>query len=89
MTDKDRLMLAFAWLGLVVMVGGVFFSVATMLSEIRNDIKDAAQVHAGKASYLPGGACVIAATEDQSAADIVNYARACAKEHEMWLKASE
>ena len=40
----------------------------------------------GKARYLPGAACVISTTAEQTPADIVNFARACAKAHEMWLE---
>ena len=48
--------------------------------EIRNDLMS------GKANYLPGAACVIATSAEQTPADILNYARACAKAHEDWLK---
>lgn len=48
--------------------------------EIRNDLVS------GKANYLPGAACVIATSAEQTPADIINYARACAKAHEDWLK---
>ena len=48
--------------------------------DIRNDLVS------GKANYLPGAACVIATSAEQTPADIINYARACAKAHEDWLK---
>ena len=48
--------------------------------DIRNDLVS------GKANYMPGAACVIATSTEQTPADIINYARACAKAHEDWLK---
>ena len=48
--------------------------------EVRNDLSF------GKANYMPGSACVIAATESTTSAEIVNYARSCAKAHEDWLE---
>lgn len=40
----------------------------------------------GDATYLPGAACVIASSAEHTPADIINYARACAKSHEGWLE---
>lgn len=39
----------------------------------------------GKANYMPGAACVIAASVEQTPLDIIRYARACAAAHEAWL----
>ena len=51
--------------------------------DIRNDLVS------GKANYLPGAACVIATSAEQTPADIINYARACTKAHEDWLQAQQ
>ena len=40
----------------------------------------------GDVTYLPGAACVIASSVEHTPADIINYARACAKSHEDWLE---
>ena len=47
--------------------------------DIHNDIVT------GKATYVPGHACMIRAGHEDLPADIVRYARACAKGHEQWL----
>jgi len=43
----------------------------------------------GRANYLPGAACVIATTAEHTPADVVSYARACAKAHASWLEAQQ
>lgn len=74
-------------------VGVIFAGLAVTLALLglrTNALEEAVntQIHlsSGKANYLPGAACVIATSPEQTPADIVNYARACAKAHEDWLK---
>jgi hypothetical protein len=54
-----------------------------------NDINEKVTAHhhimAGKAHYLPGKVCIIEAGPDTTTAEVVNYARACAKAHEEFL----
>jgi len=69
----------------------VLFSVLSAANASRlNDIEEKVDIRndlvSGKANYLPGAACVIATSAEQTPADIINYARACAKAHEDWLK---
>ncbi len=69
----------------------VLFSVLSAANASRlNDIEEKVDIRndlvSGKANYLPGAACVSAASAEQTPADIINYARACAKAHEDWLK---
>ena len=42
-------------------------------------------VMSGKAQYLPGKVCIIDTSPETVTADVVMYARACAKAHEEWL----
>ena len=79
----------------VKVVSGIVMLVAVGLASTANsakldDIEAKVDVRnhlsSGKANYLPGAACVIATSAEQTPADIVNYARACAKAHEDWLK---
>jgi hypothetical protein len=56
------------------------------LREMQASVDTKVTLAQGKASYLPGAACVIAASPEQTPADIVNFARACAKSHELWLE---
>ena len=69
----------------------VLFSVLSAANASRlNDIEEKVDIRndlvSGKANYMPGAACVIATSTEQTPADIINYARACAKAHEDWLK---
>lgn len=69
----------------------VLFSILSAANASRlNDIEEKVDIHndlvSGKANYMPGAACVIATSAEQTPADIINYARACAKAHEDWLK---
>ena len=79
----------------VMVVSGVtmlaLFSILSAASASKlNDIEEKVDIRndlvSGKANYLPGAACVIATSSEQTPADIINYARACAKAHEDWLK---
>ena len=56
------------------------------LREMQESIDTKVTMASGKASYLPGAACVISASPEQTPADIINFARACAKSHELWLE---
>lgn len=73
----------------VTMLGLVSILSAANASKL-NDIEEKVDIRndlvSGKANYLPGAACVIATSAEQTPADIINYARACAKAHEDWLK---
>ena len=64
---------------LCVAAGGRFDDIEAKV-DVRNNLTS------GKANYLPGAACVIATSAEQTSADIIDYARACAKAHEDWLK---
>ena len=55
------------------------------LREIQESVDTKVTLAQGKASYLPGAACVISASPEQTPADIIHFARACAKSHELWL----
>lgn len=85
MTDRTttEIALMLVWLCLVlflcVAAGGRFDDIEAKV-DVRNNLTS------GKANYLPGAACVIATSAEQTPADIINYARACAKAHEDWLK---
>ena len=79
----------------VMVVSGVtmlaLFSILSAASASKlNDIEEKVDIRndlvSGKANYLPGAACVIATSAEQTPADIINYARACAKAHEDWPK---
>lgn len=59
---------------------------ADQIGDLRGEVKTKVHLSSGKANYLPGAACVIATSAEQTPADIINYARACAKAHETWLK---
>jgi hypothetical protein len=59
------------------------------LREMQESVDTKVTLAQGKASYLPGAACVIAASPEQTPADIINFARACAKSHELWLEEKE
>lgn len=72
-------------------VGAVFLVLilalhADKLNQIEEKVNVRNHLASGKANYLPGAACVIATSGEQTPADIINYARACAKAHESWLQ---
>jgi hypothetical protein len=67
----------------------VLFFMARVADEVltmRESVDTKVTLASGKASYLPGAACVISASPEQTPADIVHFARACAKSHELWLE---
>ena len=57
-----------------------------VLDRIEAEVTTRNDLASGHANYLPGAACVISTTAEQTPADIINYARACAKAHETWLE---
>tara|TARA_R110000822_G_scaffold44134_1_gene118626 strand:+ start:363 stop:620 length:258 start_codon:yes stop_codon:yes gene_type:complete len=61
-------------------------ALANRLDGIEEKVDARNHLASGHANYLPGAACVISTTAEQTPADIINYARACAKAHEDWLK---
>ena len=60
--------------------------VADEVLDMRESVDTKVTMASGKASYLPGAACVISASPEQTPADIIHFARACAKSHELYLK---
>lgn len=60
--------------------------VESSLREMQESVDTKVTLAQGKASYLPGAACVISASPEQTPADIIHFARACAKSHELWLE---
>lgn len=79
---------------LVMWLGGSMilatFGVATIvhfsaLRRIDETVSAHHHIMAGKAHYLPGKVCIIEAGPDTTTAEVVNYARACAKAHEEFL----
>ena len=50
-----------------------------------NSLKTEESIREGKATYMPGSACVISATTNQTPDEIVSFAEACAKSHKAWL----
>ena len=85
MTDRTVTEIAFM---AILFCCALFFCVAAggRLDDIEAKVDVRNNLTSGKANYLPGAACVIATSAEQTPADIVNYARACAKAHEDWLK---
>jgi hypothetical protein len=73
---------------LIVGAGGVVALgiLANQVGDLRVEVETKVTLASGKASYLPGAACVIAASPEQTPADIIHFARACAKSHELWLE---
>lgn len=69
---------------LVVLVG--MKHVADKLESMESEVSIHNDLLSGKAQYMPGAACVIATGPDTTPAQIVNFARACAKSHESWLE---
>ena len=50
-----------------------------------NSLKTEESIREGKATYMPGSACVISATTNQTPDEIISFAKACAKSHKTWL----
>ena len=84
MTDRTTTEIA---LMLVWLCCTLFFCVAAggRFDDIEAKVDVRNHLSSGKANYLPGAACVIATSSGQTPADIINYARSCAKAHEDWL----
>ena len=76
------------WLGVSLILTAVVLATIAHFSALRR-IDETVSAHhhimAGKAHYLPGKVCVIEAGPDTTTAEVVNYARACAKAHEEFL----
>jgi hypothetical protein len=75
--------------GLLLAVLFFMDRVADEVLDMRESVDTKVTMASGKASYLPGAACVISASPEQTPADIVHFARACAKSHEIYLKEKE
>ena len=75
----------------LLLVSVLFFMdrVADEVLDMRESVDTKVTMASGKASYLPGAACVISASPEQTPADIIHFARACAKSHELWLEEKE
>lgn len=72
--------------GLLLAVLFFMDRVADEVQTMRESVDTKVTLASGKASYLPGAACVISASPEQTPADIIHFARACAKSHELWLE---
>lgn len=72
--------------GLLLAVLFFMDRVADEVLNMRESVDTKVTLAQGKASYLPGAACVISASPEQTPADIIHFARACAKSHELWLE---
>ena len=59
------------------------------LESIDNKIQTQNNLIAGKAFYMPGTACTIRASAEQTPEDILTYARACATAHREWITEQE
>jgi hypothetical protein len=82
--------------GLALIVWGISTSARLkvqedMLTHTLSSIDNKIQTHliAGKASYMPGAACIIRASVEQTPEDILSFARACATTHREWLVEQE
>ena len=92
MLSNNRIKIMFFVIGVLTLMNIFYFlymPINTKLDLITEKINVRNEVGSGKATYLPGGACVIAATSDQKAEDIIRYAHACAASHEAWLNEKE
>ena len=59
------------------------------LESIDNKIQTQNNLIAGKAFYMPGTACTIRASAEQTPEDIHSYANACMISHREWLTEQE
>ena len=86
MTSKEREQ-SVAW-GSLCAVTVLSFSVIVGLAytSLERKLDTGIALSRGDATYLPGAAGVIASSVEHTPADIINYARACAKSHEDWLE---
>jgi|TARA_R110000803_G_scaffold112011_1_gene180448 hypothetical protein len=83
---RREVLLILATLGLMITV---VLADRFLLLEKIDSLEEKVDIHndivTGKATYVPGHACMIRAGHEDLPADIVRYARACAKGHEQWL----
>lgn len=88
MSSADSDKWAFA-VSLLIVGAGVVIALGILSNQVGDlqvEVETKVHLSSGKANYLPGAACVIATSAEQTPADVVNFARACAKAHEDWLK---
>lgn len=83
---RDATIMAVSGVTMLGLVSVLSAANASKLNDIEEKVDIRNDLVSGKANYLPGAACVIATSAEQTPADIINYARACAKAHEDWLK---
>ena len=92
--QANTLNIFFGICGLALIVWGVSTSarlkmqedmLTHTLSSIDNKIQTQNHLIAGKASYMPGAACIIRASVEQTPEDILSFASACATTHREWL----
>ena len=83
---RDATIMAASGVTMLVLFSLLSAANASRLNDIEEKVDIRNDLVSGKANYLPGAACVIATSAEQTPADIINYARACAKAHEDWLK---
>jgi|TARA_R110000823_G_scaffold253133_2_gene375683 hypothetical protein len=69
-----------------LIIAGIVTTTRMRVDTIEEKVDARNNLTSGKANYLPGAACVIATSAEQTPADIINYARACGKAHETWLE---
>jgi len=65
---------------------GAMAQMNTSIKRVESEVSIHNDLLSGKARYMPGAACIIATNQDTTPAQIVNFARACAKSHEIWLQ---
>ncbi len=83
---RDATIMAASGVTMLVLFSVLSAANASRLNDIEAKVDARNNLVSGKANYMPGAACVIATSAEQTPADIINYARACAKAHEDWLK---
>ena len=83
---RDATIMAASGFTMLVLFSLLSAANASRLNDIEEKVDIRNDLVSGKANYMPGAACVIATSTEQTPADIINYARACAKAHEDWLK---
>jgi len=92
LSERSAPLLFLLALGLFFPLYGALFVGKSYLEEQVQEVKEEISIHndllSGKAQYLPGAACVIAANGNTTPAQIVNFARACARSHEIWLESN-
>jgi len=82
---RREVLLILVTLGLMITVVLADFFHLEKIDSLEEKVDIHNDIVTGKATYVPGHACMIRAGHEDLPADIVRYARACAKGHEQWL----